>query len=303
MLGTGSFEWTNPGTFGTIFAIPPEVEDSLDKKYCGSRVKICLGVKIVISHPGIAPTIRKLDCIMHYDARNTADGSQNIWMGDLHKKNRWLYELASLRKAGVRNTYISEMSGRLEGHSYEAEPINLANVEIKLPKTEVHPPNYFPSLGSAESKIYRVHKHTALPVKRRVPDNALRRSSSPEYGPLAREGRQYFRFSPANHPVSQQTKHSLLPTRPLKRREATITRPLPGTRHPQVRSRSAAAPERLQALLSSVSPDSPRGQYSEVSSTATHRQTTQLPGEAPSWAAHAYPAVEPVVKIEPQDEE
>jgi hypothetical protein len=302
MLGTGAFEWTNPGTFGTIFAIPSEVEDSLDKKHCGSRVKICLGVKIVISHPGIAPTIRKLDCIMHYDARNTADGSQNIWMGDLHRKNRWLCELASLRKAGVSNTYISKMSGKLEGHSCEAEPINLANVEIKLLKTEVHPPNYFLSFGSTESKINRVHKHTTLPIKRQVPGNGFRRASSPGYGPLAHEERQYFRFSPANHPDSQQGKHSILPVRPLKRREVTATRPLPSTRHPQVRSRFAAAPERFQALLSSVSPDYPRSQYSEVSSTATHRQTTQLPGEASSWADHAHPAVEPVVKIEPQDE-
>lgn len=299
MLGAGAFGWTNSGTFGTIFVIPSDVEDRLDKKNCGYRVKICVGVKIVISHPGVAPVIRRLDCIVHYDPRNTADGSKNIWMCNGYEKNKWLCELTSLRKAGVPYEYISEMSGKLEGHGYPTEPINLENVKMNLVKTEVHLPKYFLRFGSTENKIHRVHKHTALPIKQQVLRNSSNRLSSPENGLLAHGERQYSRRLPANCTVYSQGKDSILPSRPLRRQEATVAQPCRYTSYTQ--TRSAAHPGRFRVSPSSASPDSPRDQHGEVCSTATRRQNPQLPGETPSWAAHAQPAKDSAVKIESQD--
>ena len=74
MHGTGTFEWMNSGTFGSVHLISPEIQGSLDRVYGGSRVKICLNIQVIVSYPNLLPVIRKLDCIMHYDPRNTMDG-------------------------------------------------------------------------------------------------------------------------------------------------------------------------------------------------------------------------------------
>ena len=224
-----------------------------------------------MSYPRILPVIRKLDCIVHYDPRNTMDGFHNIWMGNHPNKTSWLNALASYRNAGVPAWYLCQMNAKLNGLRREAEPICLDRVEIRLFNT-------CQSLASAE-RNYRVQKRVNMPSRQYAPGCLSHRTSSPQS-----ETAQHTRHLPAHRSISRQGRRSTSSSRPIRRQEAIIVGQvgqLPFAWYPQIRSRSAAVPDRLRSsplAPSSASPDYPQARHSTVYPTATSSHTTQVLG-------------------------
>ena len=276
MHGNCTFEWRNSGTFGSIFLITPETQDRLDREYGGSRVKIFRRIKVVMSYPKIAPVIRILSCNLHYDPRNTADGCRSLWKES--QQQNWLQGLAGLRQSGVPDWYIFEISRNLHGHTGDAEPISMENVRLR-----------FPIISRASNSIqrgYRVEKRVCLPNRQHGPGHPAARqfSQAPGSGQRLRHVRgKASTTSPRGRPASTSL--------PIRRQEAKIVKPPVFTWYPQIRSISAAVPERLQSIQlppssATPSPDHSQGENIPVSNVMRHNQTPFSQKPAPFVSPH-----------------
>ena len=220
-------------------------------------------------------------------------GLHNIWMSRRLEKTTWLNALASYKKVGVPGWYLAQMSARLKGVRGEAEPSCLDKVERRLL-------NACQSPASPERR-YRVQKHVNMPSRQYGPEYLSQRASSPQSG---RE--QHVRHLPAHHSISRQGRRSPSSSRPIRRQEAMLAGQVgqqPFTWYPQIRSRSAAVPDRFRSTppaLSSSNPDYPPAQNSTVYLTATSGQNTQVPGASSSLPL-AQSRMSPVPAIQQQN--
>lgn len=275
MSGTGTFEWRNAGTFGSVFLITPEVQDKLDGEYGAPRVKIRQCVKVVISHRKIAPVIRKIDCIMHFDPWNTTDGCQNVWKSSYSEQNRWLSALAGFRQSGVPDWYLGRITRKLEGSGGEAEPISMNEVKIHYSNIR--------RTSSTIERSYRVQKRQIMPSRQPAPGHLPHRTSPPVWGPG-----QLVQHLPRNTTTARPHRHTASASVPIRRQEAILVRRPPFTWYPQVHSTSAAVSQRLKQVQlppSSSPPDHSQGRHLSARPAATYKQMPNSPGAPSSRSA------------------
>jgi hypothetical protein len=233
--GTGTLEEKNTGTFGSVFLIPPDVEDRLDSELAASRVKVRQDVKIVMRSPDKAPVIRMHPCFTHFDPRNTADGYRNLWTENNPEKCLWQNGLMSLRKSGVPEWYLNQIYKQLLGLEGATVPIRMDMVEIcsLISAPTLSPLQRFCRIQKQRSLTWR---QTSL----RYP-SAMATCSAP--GDC-----QFVRPSPdATTPHSQGRSFSAV--FPVRRQQAIIPPGPVSTWHPQVHSLSAKIPQRHHQLV------------------------------------------------------
>lgn len=279
MLGTGTFEWQNAGSFGSIFVISPEIEDSIDREHGASRVKIWQSINVVMSRPKVAPVIRKLDCILHYDPWNTSDGCRDVWEDSYAEQSSWLTSLAGLRQSGVPDWYISRIFKHLQGRNGDAEPFSMETVELQ--------PRYSPRGSCANHNSYRIQKHHSNLSSKRMGSDHTANNTRPKSNSVScvRPGQKQ---ESTTHPRRRVPSASA--SRPIRRQEAILVRNPTHTRYPQIRSTSAAVPGRFQQVQLPGSSDSPgahNGGYDSAFPSEMYAQVPNSPGNISSGSSES----------------
>ena len=261
--GTGTSEEKNTGTFGSVFLIPPDVEDRLDSELAASRVKVRQDVKIVMRSPDKAPVIQMHPCFMHFDPRNTANGYRNLWTESNPEKCLWQKGLMSLRKSGVPEWYLNQIYKQLLG--FEG-----ATVPIRMDMVEICPLISAPTLSPLQ-RFRRIQKQRGL-TKRQTSSrysSAMATCSGP--------GDSQFVRSSLDAIAAHSQGHSFSAVVPVRRQQAIIPPGPVSTWHPQVHSLSARIPQRDHQLLQfPPSPVSARNLQGRSFSTAELARDNQV---------------------------